>query len=55
VALLGGIAAAALVALARPHAVVAYAQSHTAFVIGACAIAAAGLVLATGVMLALRR
>ena len=55
VALLGAIALAAAVALARPHAVVAYTQGHTAFVVGACAIAALGLVLATGVMLALRR
>jgi membrane-associated phospholipid phosphatase len=55
VALLGAIALAALVALARPHAVVAYTEEHTAFVVGACAIAALGLVLATGVMLALRR
>jgi membrane-associated phospholipid phosphatase len=55
VALLGAIALAAVVALARPHAVVAYTEGHTAFVVGACAIAALGLVLATGVMLALRR
>lgn len=55
VALLGAIALAALVALARPHAVVAYTEDHTAFVVGASAIAALGLVLATGVMLALRR
>ena len=54
-ALLGAIALAGLVALARPHAVVNYAEAHTAFVVGACAIAALGLVLATGVMLALRR
>jgi membrane-associated phospholipid phosphatase len=55
VALLGAIGLAVLVALARPHAVVAYTEGHTAFVVGACAIAALGLVLATGVMLALRR
>jgi membrane-associated phospholipid phosphatase len=55
VALLGAIALTALVALARPHAVVAYTEGHTAFVVGACAIAALGLFLATGVMLALRR
>lgn len=54
-ALLGAIALAALVVLARPQAVVNYAESHTAFVVGACAIAAVGLVLATCVMLALRR
>ena len=55
VALLGAIARAGLVALARPHAVVAYTEAHRAFVVGASAIAALGLVLATGVMLALRR
>ena len=46
---------AALLALARPHQVIAYAQDHTAFVIGAASIGAMGLMLATGVMLALRR
>jgi hypothetical protein len=35
--------------------VVAYAEAHTAFVVGAAGIAAMALVLATGVMLALRR
>ena len=54
-ALLGAIALAAMVALARPHAVLSYVQAHTAFVVGASTIAALGLVLATGVMLALRR
>jgi membrane-associated phospholipid phosphatase len=54
-ALLGALALAGLVALARPHAVVSYTEDHTAFVVGACAIGALGLVLATGVMLALRR
>ena len=54
-ALLGAIALAGPVALARPHAVVTYTEAHTAFVLGACAIAGLGLVLATGVMLALRR
>jgi membrane-associated phospholipid phosphatase len=54
-AVAGALAIAGLVALARPHAVVSYAQAHTAFVVGACAIAALGLMLATGVMLALRR
>jgi membrane-associated phospholipid phosphatase len=54
-ALLGAIALAAIVALARPHEVVSYTEGHTTFVVGACAIAAAGLVLAIGVMLALRR
>jgi membrane-associated phospholipid phosphatase len=41
-----------LVALARPHAVVAYARAHTAFVVGATAIGALGLTLATGLVLA---
>jgi len=54
-ALLGAVALAALVAVARPHEVVSYAQAHTAFVVGASAIAALGLILVTGVMLALRR
>ena len=34
-----GVALAALVAVARPHEVVSYARLHTAFVIGAAAIA----------------
>jgi len=54
-ALLGAIGLAGLLAVAHPHAVVSYAQAHTAFVVGASAIAAFGLILATGVMLALRR
>jgi membrane-associated phospholipid phosphatase len=54
-ALLGALALVGLVVLARPREVVAYARVHTAFVVGAPAIAALGLALATGVMLALRR
>jgi membrane-associated phospholipid phosphatase len=54
-ALFGAIGLAALVALDRPRAVFTYAHAHTLFVLGACAIAALGLILATGVMLALRR
>jgi membrane-associated phospholipid phosphatase len=54
-AALGALALAGLLALARPHAVVSYAQAHTTFVVGAGAIAALGLTLATAVMLALRR
>jgi membrane-associated phospholipid phosphatase len=48
-------AAAALAALgagavlARPEAAIAYAQAHSAFVVGAAAIAAAGLAVAAGV------
>jgi membrane-associated phospholipid phosphatase len=54
-ALLGTLALAGLVALARPHTVVAYAQAHTTFVVGAAAIGSLGLALATAVMLTLRR
>ena len=54
-ALLGALLLGALLALARPHQVIAYAQGHTAFVVGAASIGAMGLMLATGVMLALRR
>jgi membrane-associated phospholipid phosphatase len=52
---LGGVTFAGLIVLARPHAVAAYARTHEAFMLGATAIAALGLALATGVMLALRR
>jgi membrane-associated phospholipid phosphatase len=44
-----------LVLLVRPHEVVSYAQAHRTFLIGAAAIAAMGVGLATGLMLALRR
>ncbi len=54
-ALLGTVALAGLVALVRPEPVVVYAQVHTTFVVGAAAIGALGLALATGLMLALRR
>ena len=37
-----------------PHAVMSYASDHEAFMIGAAAIAALGMPLATGAMLALR-
>jgi membrane-associated phospholipid phosphatase len=53
--LFGAIVLGGLVALTRPHAVIAYAHAHQAFMVGAAAIAAVGLALATGVMLALRR
>jgi membrane-associated phospholipid phosphatase len=49
------IALSGLIVLARPHEVYAYAHAHKAFMVGAAAIAALGLTLATGVMLALRR
>ncbi len=55
VALLGAVLLALLVVVARPDAVVAYARLHKAFVIGAAGIGAAGLAVATGVLLALRR
>ncbi len=54
-ALLAAVMLALMVAIARPHQVVAYARLHEAFVIGAGAIGALALTLATGVMLALRR
>lgn len=54
-ALLGAIALAGLVLIARPHQVVSYAHLHKTFVIGAAGIGALGLALATGVMLTLRR
>src|ERR1035437_4040541 len=53
--LLAAIVLAGLIVLARPHEVYAYAHAHEAFMVGAAAIAALGLALATGVMLALRR
>lgn len=55
VALLVALGLVLLAALARPHDVVAYARAHEAFVLGASAIGAIGLALATGVMLTLRR
>ena len=46
---------ALLVAVARPHAVVAFARTHETFMLGAGAIAVIALALATGLMLAVRR
>ncbi len=54
-ALLAGVALAALIFVARPHAVISYAQAHEAFVLGAAAIGALGLVVVTAVMLVSRR
>jgi membrane-associated phospholipid phosphatase len=51
-AALGAVALVGLVVLARPHPVVAYAHSHKTFIVGAAAIGALGLALATGLMLA---
>jgi membrane-associated phospholipid phosphatase len=53
-ALAGALALGAAVAISRPQAVAAYARAHEAFMVGATAIAASGLALATGLMLALR-
>lgn len=54
-ALLGALALSVVVVIARPEAVAGYARAHEAFVVGASAIAALGLSLATGVMLTLRK
>lgn len=54
-ALLAALLLALIVVIARPHEVVAYVRLHETFVVGAAAIGAMGLALATGVMLALRR
>ena len=54
-ALLVALGLVVLAVIARPHDVVAYARAHEAFVLGASAIGALGLALATGVMLTLRR
>ena len=54
-ALLGAVLLAGLVVLARPSEVVAYARLHESFVLGAVAIGATGLALATGLLLALRK
>jgi membrane-associated phospholipid phosphatase len=48
-------AAVGAVALARPDAALAYAQGHTAFVVGALGIAALGAALAAALAVALRR
>ncbi|MEO8966429.1 MAG: phosphatase PAP2 family protein [Solirubrobacteraceae bacterium] len=48
-------AVVAIVAVARPHAVISYASAHSVFVIGAAAIAACGLAIAGGASLALNR
>jgi membrane-associated phospholipid phosphatase len=46
---------AALVALARPHQVLDYARLHEAFVVGAAAIGALGLLVVTALVLGMRR
>jgi hypothetical protein len=44
-----------LIALARPHAVLAFARAHEWFILGASAIGLIAVALATGLMLAVRR
>ena len=50
-----GILFAAVVALSRPHAVLAYAGAHAALIVGATAIAALSFAFASGLGLMLRR
>ena len=54
-AALAALGLAILVVISRPGEVVAYARVHQAFVLGAAAIGALGMAVATGVMLTLRR
>jgi membrane-associated phospholipid phosphatase len=54
VAVLAAAVLAALVAVARPHAVVAFLHQHKAFVLGAATIGALALALATALVLGLR-
>jgi membrane-associated phospholipid phosphatase len=53
--LAGAALCAGLILLARPHEVIDYARTHAAFMVGAAAIGAFGLALASGLMLVLRR
>jgi membrane-associated phospholipid phosphatase len=53
-AVAGAVALGALVVVARPHAALSFASLHAAFMVGAAVIAALGLALAAGLMLALR-
>jgi membrane-associated phospholipid phosphatase len=53
--LVGAIVCAGLIVLARPHEVVDYARAHETFMVGAVAIGALGLTLASGLTLVLRR
>jgi membrane-associated phospholipid phosphatase len=53
--ILAALVLAGIVALARPHEVLTYASAHAAFILGAAAIAACGLTIATVAALALRR
>ena len=51
----GAVALAGLVALVRPHQVIAYASGHTAFIVGAAAIAVLAFVVSIAVMLSVRQ
>jgi membrane-associated phospholipid phosphatase len=53
--LVGAAVFAALILVARPHAVIDYARLHETFVVGAAAIGALGFSLASGLILMLRR
>ena len=55
VAVAGAAAVVGVVVLVRPHQVMAYAGGHTAFIVGAAAIAAFAVALSTAVMLSVRR
>jgi membrane-associated phospholipid phosphatase len=55
VVLIGAFVCAGLIVLARPHEAVSYVRAHEAFVVGAVAIGAVGLALASGLTLILRR
>jgi membrane-associated phospholipid phosphatase len=54
-ALLGALGLVALAVIARPAQVVVYARGHTTFMVGATVIAGAALLIAAGMMLAVRR
>ena len=54
-AMFGALLIAGLVVLVRPHAVSSYARAHGAFIIGASAIGACAIAIATGIMLVVRR
>lgn len=54
-AVLAAILLAVGAVLTRPHDVVSYARAHETFIVGAIAIGAVALALATGLMLAVRR
>jgi hypothetical protein len=54
-ALLAALFIIGAVALAHPHAVITYAREHEAFTVGASAIGALALALATAIMLAVRK